>query len=214
MGETQFGRIQQLIGVERGTLSFYLKTLQELGWIRREFPFKEISERRALYRVADPFLAFWYKFVAPFASSFQFSDPRKVYAEKVEPRLAEYMGWNVFEEVCIQWLKRYGADRLGLRIREIGRWWSRDGQMEIDVAAELESGGFLFGECKWRAESQMRLNDYAALKAKIANLPEAKWRNEAVCILFSVGGFAPELHAIAGKPEERLRLVSGADLFA
>ena len=55
-GETQFGRIQQHTGVERGTLSFYLKTLQELGWVRRELPFGDTTDKRALYGIADPFL--------------------------------------------------------------------------------------------------------------------------------------------------------------
>jgi AAA+ ATPase superfamily predicted ATPase len=73
-GETKFNGIQQLIGVERGALSGSLRTLLELGWIRREFPFGESSDRRALYRVADPFLTFWYRFVAPLASALQISD--------------------------------------------------------------------------------------------------------------------------------------------
>jgi AAA+ ATPase superfamily predicted ATPase len=74
-GETKFNRIQQLIGVERGALSSSLRTLLELGWIRRELPFGESSDRRAIYRVADLFLTFWYRFVAPLASDLQFSDP-------------------------------------------------------------------------------------------------------------------------------------------
>ena len=78
----------------------------DLGWIRREFPFGEHSERRASYRVADHFLTFWYRFFAPLASNLQFSDPASVYASHVAPRLADYMGWSVFEEICGQWLQR------------------------------------------------------------------------------------------------------------
>jgi hypothetical protein len=103
-GETKFNRIQQLIDVVRGTLSKSLRTLLELGWIRRELPFGERSYRRALYRVADPFLAFWYRFVAPLLSELQFSDPSAVYASRVAPHLTDYMGWSVFEELCGQWL--------------------------------------------------------------------------------------------------------------
>ena len=212
-GETQFGGIQQRIGVERGVLSFYLRTLQDLGWIRREISFGEQSDRRALYRLADPFLAFWYRFVAPLASDLQFLDARKVYTQKVAPHLAQYMGWAVFEEICAQWLKKYAADRLGLNIREMGRYWSRNSQVEIDIMAELQSETYLFGECKWKADTVMRLSDYSALQAKVASLPEAKWREAPTCILFSVGGFAPELKALASDPEERLVLVSGAELL-
>src|ERR1700728_2979841 len=148
-GETKFNGIQQLIGVERGALSGSLRTLLELGWIRREFPFGESYERRALYRVADPFLTFWYRFVAPLASALQFSDPTTVYAAQVAPRLSEYMGWSVFEEICGQWLQRNVQPRLGLNVRQMARYWSRDGRTEIDLIAELDDGTFLFGECKW-----------------------------------------------------------------
>ncbi len=212
-GETQFGRIQQHTGVDKGALSFYLKTLQELGWVRRELPFGDTTDRRALHRIADPFLAFWYRFVAPLSSTLQFSEPTKVYEERVAPHLANYLGMNVFEEICAQWLKRYAGEKLGLKIRHLGRYWSRDGQIEIDVMAELEDGGYLFGECKWSANKAIGLGVYSQLRAKIAGLPEAKWRERPACIVFSVGGFAPELHSLASDPEERLFLIGGSDLL-
>jgi AAA+ ATPase superfamily predicted ATPase len=212
-GETQFGGIQQQTGTERGVLSFHLKTLLELGWIRREFPFGETGERRALYQVADPFLTFWYRFVAPLASALQFSNSQRVYADRVAPYLADYMGWNVFETICQQWLQRHGAERLGLTIRRMGRYWSRDGRTELDIVAELDTGTFLFGECNWSAQATVGLSVYADLKAKIQSLPDAKWRNDPTCVLFSVGGFAPALRALSEQPEERLHLIEGRDLL-
>ena len=212
-GETQFGRIQQQTGVDKGTLSFYLKTLQELGWARRELPFGDTTDRRALYQVADPFLAFWYRFVAPLASALAFSAPEKIYTERVAPSLADYMGRYVFEDICAQWMRRHAQEKLGLSIHQMGRYWSRDGQTELDIMAELQSGGYLFGECKWSANSPIGLSVYSSLRAKIAGLPEAKWRDEPTCVLFSVGGFAPALHSLASDPEEHLFLVGGDDLL-
>jgi AAA+ ATPase superfamily predicted ATPase len=213
-GETRFNRIQQLIGVERGALSKSLRTLLELGWIRRELPFGERSDRRALYRVADPFLAFWYRFVAPLSSELQFSDPSAVYASRVAPYLADYMGWSVFEEICGQWLQRHAQERLGLTIRQMARYWSRDGRTEIDLMAELDDVTFLFGECKWRTDRTTRLSDLSALQAKVASLPEARWRNKPSYILFALGGFSSELKQLAADPAERLHLVSEADMLS
>jgi hypothetical protein len=184
-----------------------------LGWIRRELPFGEHSERRAIYRVADPFLTFWYRFVAPLASDLQFSDPAAVYASHVAPRLADYMGWSVFEEICGQWLQRHAKQRLGLTVRQMARYWSRDGRTEIDLVGELDHGTFLFGECKWRAESVARLSDLSALQAKVASLPEARWRNKPTYILFALGGFSPELVKLAADPAERLYLVKDSDML-
>ncbi|HUX43380.1 MAG TPA: ATP-binding protein [Terracidiphilus sp.] len=212
-GETKFNRIQQLIGVERGALSASLRTLLELGWIRRELPFGERSERRAIYRVSDPFLAFWYRFVAPLASELQFSDPAAVYSARVKPYLADYMGWYVFEEICGQWLQKHAKPQLGLTIRQMARYWSRDGRTEIDLMAELGNGKFLFGECKWRTDRVTRLSDLSALQAKVASLPEAAWRDKPNYILFVLGGFAPELKKLAADPAERLFLVGAQEIL-
>jgi AAA+ ATPase superfamily predicted ATPase len=212
-GETKFNRIQQLIGVERGALSSSLRALLELGWIRREFPFGERSDRRSTYRVADPFLTFWYRFVGPLGSALQFSDPSAVFAERVAPRLADYMGWSVFEEICGQWLQRRAATRMGLAIRRMARYWSRDGRVEIDLMAELDDGSFLFAECKWRTDRPTRLGDLAALQAKVANLPETSWRERPRFLLFTVSNFAPELLQLATDPAERIHLIDGAELL-
>lgn len=212
-GETKFNRMQQLVGLERGALSSSLRSLMDLGWIRREFPFGENSDRRAIYRISDPFLTFWYRFLAPLASDLQFSDPRAVYAAKVAPRLAEYMGWNVFEKICGQWLERYALKRMGLSIRKMARYWSRDGKTEIDLMAELDNGEFLFCECKWRPNQPMRLRDLVGLQAKVVNLPEASWRNRPHYALFTVGEFGADLQQLAKDPEERLWLVGGKDLL-
>jgi len=213
-GETRFNRMQQLVGVERGALSSSLRSLLELGWIRREYPFGERSERRAIYRISDPFLTFWYRFVAPLASSLQWTDPSVVYAERVAPRISEYMGWNVFENICAQWLERHAVKRLGLHPRQTARYWSRDGRIEIDLMAQLDDGHYLFGECKWRTERVTKLSDLSALQARVAGLAEASWRDRPSYVMFTVGEFSPELRHLAADPDERLWLVSGKDFYA
>jgi hypothetical protein len=212
-GETKVNSIQQAVGMERGAVSASLRSLLRLGWIRREYPFGEETERRALYRVADPFLTFWYRFIAPLASNLQFSDPRKVYEASVAPRLNDYMGWSVFEQICGQWLERHGEERFGLRLRKMARYWSRNGQTEIDRIAELEDGSYLFAECKWRTHGPVKLGDLAHLQAKAASLPEPGWRQRPTYALFTVGEFAPELHQLAADPAERILLISGQDLL-
>ncbi|HEY3265930.1 MAG TPA: ATP-binding protein [Armatimonadota bacterium] len=212
-GATQFGRIQQITGVERGSLSFYLRTLMDLRWLRREISFGETTDRRALYRFADPFLAFWYRFVAPLGSALQFSDADAVYRERVEPYLADHMGLSAFEGICAQWLQRYGRDRLGVSLESIARYWSRDGRVEIDLVGGIAGGGFLFGECKWNEGRPLGTGVYADLRAKVAGLPEVRWRDGARYVLFALGGFAPDLVTLANDPSNRLLLVGDHDLL-
>lgn len=212
-GATQFGRIQQRTDVERGSLSFYLRTLMDLGWIRREISFGETTDRRALYRFADPFLAFWYRFVAPLMSALQFNDAGAIYKERVEPFLADHMGRSAFEDICAQWLQRHGRDRLGLSLEDVARYWSRDGGVEIDLVSKVMGGGYLFGECKWNAGRPLGAGVYADLRAKVDGLPEAKWRDGARYVLFALGGFSTDLAALAADPANRLSLVDGPALL-
>lgn len=206
-GTQQYGEILNATGVEPGSFARCLRVLAELGWIRRELPFGEASDRRALYRVADPFLAFWYRFLVPLASELQFSDPARVYTERIAPRLSDYMGWHVFEEICHQWLQRHARERLGLVVQEAGRYWSRDNQVEIDIVARLESGAYLYSECKWSTTKLIGLSVYNALQGKIGRMPHQEMRQEPSLILFSPVGFTAELETIAGNAENRLSLV-------
>lgn len=211
-GETQFGGILNTTGTERGALSYYLSTLTDLGWIRREFPFEETSERRALYQIADPFLSFWYRFIRPLSSAVSFSDPQALYEVRIEPFLSDYMGRIALEPICHQWLQRQAETVLGLRLTGAGRWWSRDGQLELDIVAHRLDGGYLFGECKWSANRPIGTDVYAQLLSKVARLPDARWRQKPEYILFSVGGFTPELRTLASNPDNHLYLV-GPDIL-
>ena len=193
-------------------LSHPLATLQELEWLRKERSFGETTDRRAIYRVADPFLAFWFRFGAPLASVLRFEDPMAVFRERIEPRLDEHMGWSVFEDVCAQWLWRRGRSDLGLDVRGVHRYWSRDGRVEIDQVAELGGGGLLFGECKWSARSLVGTGAYAALRAKVEGLPEDRWKRGAQYVLYSVGGFTDGLRSLSDS-EGNLHLVDGDRLF-
>lgn len=227
-GHTQFAAIQQQTHTETAALSYSLRILISLGWLRREYPFEEDREKRALYRIADPFVTFWYRFVAPLSSALQFSDPAQVYAERVAPFLADYMGLYVFEEICHQWLRRHAGESLGLTILDAGRWWSRDGRVELDIVARLDKvnvdrassdavnsdvGRYLYGECKWSQDRLVGLSVYSALLAKVAQLPREEQKRDARFVLFSIGGFAPELEALAADPTSRLHLISGNDLL-
>jgi AAA+ ATPase superfamily predicted ATPase len=212
-GCTRHGEIQNATGIHGAAMTHPLNVLQELEWVRKEMPFGETSDKRAIYRIADPFLLFWYRFGAPLASALRFEDPMIVFHERVEPLLADYMGWSIFEEVCAQWLRRRGWTDLGLSIGSMGRYWSHDGRTEIDIVAQLEDGRKLFGECKWSASTPVGTNVYTGLRSKVDGLPDAAWKQGAEYVLFSVGGFTEELRLIAKAEGRVLHLVDGELLF-
>lgn len=215
-GANKQGEIASAVGVSTGSLVFYLKTLVSLGLVERVVPFGE-SERskRGLYRICDPAFSFWYRFVAPYASSIERGLGRSV-AERLleDERRAEYEG-HVFERVCSQWLVRQAREgRLPLSVTGVGSWWGGDpvtkSQTDIDVvAADDIDKKVIVAECKWRNE----INETAvaeSLRDKRRLLPGYR---SYECYLFTK-------HPVSQVTRDRegfdvtLHFVSAQDLFA
>jgi len=115
-GNTRLNEIAQAAGVERAPASRYLATLIDLGVVERTVAVSELhpeKSRKGLYIIADGFLRFWFRFVAP-----------------------------LFEQLSREWIVRAGAaGALPLTLRAVGSWWTR--QAEIDVVALGEEGVLL-----------------------------------------------------------------------
>ena len=212
-GRTQAGQIADVTGIEVSGLSYYLNRLVELDWIQRSRPFEERSDRRALWEIRDPFLTFWYRLVYPRLSALAFTPAETVWTSQLVPQLSGYMGQYVFEKVCHQWLRKHGFTQLGVTVLEAGRWWSRNGQIELDVVARLDSGSFLLGECKWAQAGPVGVDVYTSLIGKVMQLPEASWREHPRYVLFSGSGFTPELEALAADPATALQLVGATEIL-
>jgi len=192
-------------------LSYYLQSLMEWEWVVRERPFGERSESRSIYKINDHFIHFWYRFVSRLRSQLEFNDTASVYDTHVEPHLDQYMGQFAFEDICHQYLRAHGSRIIGRPILGAGRYWSRDGGLELDIVAEVDGGGQLFGECKW-SSSPAGIPVYYELRDKVARLPKPATAYEPIFILFSLSGFTDDFLALAGS--ENLILVSGEDLLA
>lgn len=157
-GATSPKEIAERAGVEATTTSRYLKTLEDLGLILRAVPFGENPARskRSIYRLKDPFFAYWYRFVGPNIGAIEAGAGRAV-AEKraAGESLAAYEGL-AFEKVCLQWLQRANQQALlPFLATEFGSWWGTNPKMreqtDIDlVAADGVEKAILLGECKWR----------------------------------------------------------------
>ena len=209
-GCTRPTEIGQHLDSTPSQLSFYLRSLMELEWVKRERSFGEKTDSRTIYKIADNFLLFWYRFVAGLQSELEFQPIDRVYRDRIEPYLNDYMGWHVFEDVCHQYLREHGSQLLGKAIRDAGKYWSRDGQLELDIIAELEDGHYLLGECKW-SSSPVGISVYHDLIGKAARLPEAKYKDQPTYIIFSMAGFDDHLRETAQR--DGVLLVSGDELL-
>jgi uncharacterized protein len=103
-------------------------------------------ERDRRYLIADPPIAFWYRFVRPNLSSIAQGLGNEVWRHQIAPYIDEYMG-GVFEEICREHARQYSQEHFPAPAQEVGRIWQAD--YDIDVAGRLLDGSMLYGECKW-----------------------------------------------------------------
>ncbi len=103
-------------------------------------------ERDRRYLIADPLIAFWYRFVQPNISSIAQGFGAEVWHHQITPRLDEYVG-GAFEEICREHARQFAQEYFPAPAQEIGRIWQTD--YDIDIAGRLLDGSMLYGECKW-----------------------------------------------------------------
>lgn len=207
-GAARFNDVSTRSGLAATKLGKYLGVLQSLRLVRRDFPATERrrSARTSRYRIADPFFAFWFRFVAPWSGVLEGGD-------REAPRRHLLAHWNghvgrVFEEVC-QELVRSQPGAFGGPFESVGSWWA--GEREIDVVAVDRSRGILLGgECKWTS-APMGRDVLEALREKLGYV-EGRWR-ERRATLFSKSGFTESCRAAAGRDVALVDLARLGSLF-
>lgn len=205
-GATAHNEIAQQAEISTGNLSKKLDRLEALGYVAPVFPLSaEGVEGRSVYRIADPFFRFWFRYVARNRSRLERGRAEEVLAE-VMADLDNLLG-DVFEECCRHWVGRYASEEVVGRLEQIGRFWSREGQTEIDVVGVRAHRYELLGSCKWRRTVGEDVLD--ALYEARARLGGRAAR--AKLVLFAREGFTRPLEERA--PEEGVLLVRAAELF-
>jgi uncharacterized protein len=182
-GCNRLSEIAARMGKPAGALTRPLANLIDLGYLRKDVPFEEDarSSKRTLYRIDDPLVAFWFRFVQPARTLLQ-----RDLLEPVEARLR-----TAFPQHCAEaWevLARESVPRL--RIGGIGwgpasRWWGngRDGPIEFDLVAEsLDGDSVLVGEVKWASRPDVA-RWRADLRARVTSAPFLRGRR-VVCALW------------------------------
>lgn len=169
-GEHTWKGITSRIGKSSGSLSRPLQWLLDMELVRRDVPVTEPrpeKSRRALYRLADPHLAFWYRLVSPLiqAGTAMLVPPAEVWSTRIAPHVDHHMG-QVFEDVARTFV--VCASDLPFRPHRVGSWWDAAGTDEADVVAVGPDGELLVGECKWGDATAADLEALRRRAARIA----------------------------------------------
>ena len=150
-GDHTWRGITSRVGRSGGSLARPLQWLEEMGLVERIVPITERNpdrSKRAQYRVADPYVRFWQRIVAPLVNlgMLGLAEPGRLWTEWVEPRLDEYMGLT-FEGVCRDYVRYEHA--LPFESLRVGEWWDASSKNQVDVVALGGRGELFLGECKW-----------------------------------------------------------------
>jgi uncharacterized protein len=189
-GERRWSRIASRVGKQTSALQRPLEWLLDMEVIERVAPVTEYprpNPKRTLYRLADPYLTFWYRFVSDIKGRglAAMADSGSLWERLVAPQLDERHVAHVFEEACRQFVARGTHPALPFRPTEVGSWWSSDSSEEVDVVALDGQGGLLVGECKWGTVDSRDLDRLLRRGALVA--AEAGDARHVTPVLFSAG---------------------------
>ena len=136
-------------------LSRPLKKLIDLGFLEKDVPFgiDEKNAKKSLYKIADPFMAFYYQFVVPNRSFIELGRSLPL-EQALAAHFSEYVSMH-WEKLCRNAVT--GNMVNGIVYGKAKRWWGavlnedkKPEQVEFDVMAEsLDEKYLLVGECKW-----------------------------------------------------------------
>ncbi|WP_297092416.1 ATP-binding protein [Thermococcus sp.] len=150
-GKTKLTEIANETKVAVTNLPKYLKTLETLDLVYKEFPVTMRQRRRfGIYRVKDFYYRFWLRFVYPYRDDIEIG---AISFEDFREDFNGYLG-GVFERVAREFLITLNSrGKLPFRFTKIGRWWDRREEIDL-VAVNSLTGDAGFFEVKWKELSR------------------------------------------------------------
>lgn len=176
-GATKSGEIASKINDTASKCSVYLSNLREMRLIERITPCGEKeSGKISIYRLADNFFAFWYKFLFSQKTKLELMESFD-FSALIVKNLSEFMG-IAFEKICEQYIiKQAKTGNLPFIPSALGKWWGNNPKLkkqdDIDILG-IDGKQGLFCECKFKEElfSISDFNDLIAASDIFTNVTE------------------------------------------
>ncbi|MCR5102329.1 MAG: DUF234 domain-containing protein [Butyrivibrio sp.] len=152
-GNDKLNDIHLSTGFPRAKIAVYLKNLMELEIVSKAYSFSSADRentRKGVYRISDPLVKFFFKFLYPNESSLRMMPADKFYDIFISAGLSAYAA-DCFKGVCMEYID-YLVDsgRFPFEIEQHGEWVGKLGN--IDIIAQSEVGDTLIGQCMFREE--------------------------------------------------------------
>jgi len=170
--------------------------LQDAGFVERRVPVTQ-GERARLgrYHIVDPYLRFYYRFLASRQSQLALGIQEQSLAE-IKRHLRDFIGANTWEELCREWLLRASAQQaVPVLVDQVGSAWTRAAQVDV-VGANSMAKTLVLGECKWGPELSGR-SVLTQLIAKTAETVPSQGQWQVYYLGFACAGWTDASHAFA-----------------
>ena len=201
MGNRKLSDIATNLGLKQTGLTKYLKVLMDLDLVEREVPVTETAPEKSksgLYRIADNFIAFWFKFVYPYRAYLEKGETAFVLSQ-IKKGFAQNYASFVYEDVCREKMwELSAANTWSFHFDKVGRYWgAKAGEIDI-VGIDTANGNLVLGECKYTT-SPKGLSVLHTLQEKSEAMLKLTQTKNVQYILFSTAGFTQGLIDEAGK---------------
>lgn len=148
-GQRTQQEISRFTGLAQGHISRYLAGLHDTGFVERRVPVTaEPNSRQGRYHIIDPYLRFYYRFLAARQTQLALGIDEPALAE-IQRHLLDYIGTHTWEELGREWVMRAGAaGRLPFLADQVGSVWNKAAQVDVVGINRMEKT-LILGECKW-----------------------------------------------------------------
>lgn len=207
IGNEKLNDLYQFTGYSRAKISVYLKNLAAFDVIEKVVSFETggwDNAKKGIYRIKNPFIHFWFKFIYGNQSALWSMAPEEFYDTYISEKLNEYLT-PYFVKVCTEYLGL--LNRVGqtpIKILQMGTWIGKEGT--IDIIGQDNERECVVGICNWSKE-MLTFDDYQNL---LYNMKQARIHAK-VTYLFSATAFDERLTELE-KEEPTVVLVDMKEL--
>lgn len=184
-------------GFSRAKISVYLKNLMELDLVEKVYSYDtdgRDNARKGIYRIASPYVRFYFRYLFPNKSMLQMMAPEEFYERYIES------SFDLFAEEAYRLICR---EQLCREYRVAGEWLGKTGI--LDIVASDEQGNVGVAGCSFSREMEYRDYEWILFSMKKAKLKSSDIR------LYCEKGFDDALQRKAEEGGLKLCRVKGSE---
>lgn len=178
------------------------RTLTEVkGLIEREIPaWAPPSSKLRRYRVVDPYLRFWFRYVERYVD--------RIARGRSDLAVAAFdRDWETWRGQSVEPVVRDALLRLAVSdehlagVEAVQPWWVRDNSIEVDVVAMTSTSTALLAAIKWRSRGGVTAREIERLRSDRERVPRC---DAALLAAVSPNGVRPKGADVAYSAEDLL----------